>query len=98
MARRSKQSRGGEQTRRGDAVGVKIPIENRKCGARMITEHGRVEREACEYDDEQSDASQAQSRMRHATKKPAKSGAFQRPADGAPWSVELDRENHPNRG
>ena len=78
MAWRGQQSRRGKQTHRGDAVGVKIPIKNRERGARMITEHGRIERKAREYDDEQTDARQAQS---------------QRPAHCDPLSIELDWEN-----
>src|SRR5437867_8946664 len=93
MARRRQQSRGGEQTHRRDAVSVKIPIKNRERGALMITEHGRIEREPGEYDDEKTDARQAQSRMRHAMKQPAKRRAFQRPAHRDPLAIELDREN-----
>src|SRR5216117_1893390 len=74
-------------------VGVKIPVENREGGARMIAEHSRIERESYKYDQEQSEASQAQSRMRHAMKKPAKRCAFQGPPHRDPLPVKLDREN-----
>src|SRR5207247_10057604 len=77
----------------GDALGVKIPSKNRNCGARVKTAHGRIEREAREHGDEQTDAHQAQSRVRHAMKKPAKRCAFQRPTDRDPLAIELGREN-----
>src|SRR5437899_1758122 len=96
MVRRRQQSCGGEQTHRRDAVGVKIPVKNRERGARMITEHGWIEREAPEYSDEQSDTRQSQSRMRNATKKPAKRCAFQGPSDCDPLSIKLDWENQRN--
>src|SRR6266436_2230564 len=96
MARRSEQSRGSEQTHRCDAVGVKVPIKNRERGTRMITEHGRIEGKAHKHKHEQSDASQAQSRMRHATKKPAKRCALQRPAHRDPLAIKLDWENQRN--
>ena len=59
----------------------------------MIAEHSRIERESYKYDQEQSDASQAQSRMRHAMKKPAKRYTFQGPPHGDPLPIKLDREN-----
>src|SRR5260370_42203603 len=93
MARRRQQSRGGEQTHCRDAVGVKIPVKNRERGARMIAEHSWIDGEAHEYDDEQSDARQTQSRMRDATKEPAKRCALQSPAHGDPLSIELDWKN-----
>ena len=59
----------------------------------MIFEHGGIEREPDERGDEQADAGQPQTRMRHAMKQPQQRHAFQRPADGDPLPVELDREN-----
>src|SRR5436309_7774348 len=96
MARRREQSCAGEQTHCRDAVGVKIPIKNRECDARMIIEHCRIQGETRKYNDEQNDASEAQSRMWHPTKKPAERCAFQRPAHRDPLAIKFDWENQRN--
>src|SRR5438874_11052599 len=96
MARRREQSCAGEQAHCRDAVGVKIPIKNRECGARMIIEHCRIQAETRKYNDEQTDASETQSGMWHPTKKPAERCAFQRPAYRDPLAIKFDWENQRN--
>src|SRR5207245_9650107 len=96
MARRREQSRGDEQTHRRNAVGIKIPVQNGERGARMITQHCWIEREAYEHDSEQSDAGQSKSRMWHAAEKPAECCAFQSPTNSDPFSIELDRKDQRN--
>src|SRR6266436_7819201 len=59
----------------------------------MIAEHGRVQRKARKHHDEQADACETQSRMRHAMEEPAERRTFHRPANSDPLAVELDREN-----
>jgi hypothetical protein len=59
----------------------------------MITEHGWIERQANEYNHEQTNTRQTQPGMRHPKKEPAQRCAFQRPTDCDPLSIELDREN-----
>ena len=61
--------------------------------ARMVFEHGGIEREPDERGDQQAGAGQPQPGMRHAMEQPEQRRAFQRPADGDPLAVELDREN-----
>src|SRR5437763_16971789 len=93
MAWRREETRCREQTHCRDAVGVKIPIKNWERSARMITQHSRIEGKARKHNHEQNDTCQAQSRMRDATKQPAKRCAFQGPAHCDPLSIKLDREN-----
>ena len=59
----------------------------------MITEHGWIERQPNEYDDEQTNTRQTQPRMWHPKKEPAQRCAFQGPTHCDPLSIELDREN-----
>src|SRR5215470_7477683 len=59
----------------------------------MITEHRWIERQANEYNNEQTDAGQTQSWMRHPAKEPAERCAFQRPTHCNPLAIKLDREN-----
>ena len=56
MARRSQKFGPGEKGNGHQAVGVEIPIEDRQRGARMISEHSRIEREADERGDKQTGA------------------------------------------
>ena len=93
MTRRGEQARGNEQANRRDPVGVKIPVPDRHRRARMITEHRRIERKADEHDAEQNNSSDAQPRMRHTAKQPAKRRAFQRPAQRDPLSIKGDRKD-----
>src|SRR5205085_10511651 len=74
-------------------VSVQVPIQNRKCSARMITEHGRIKCETREDNGEQSDGGQAKSGVWHAVKEPAERRAFERPGHCDPLSIKLDREN-----
>ena len=62
-------------------------------GTRMITQYGRIEGKSRKDNYEQNDACEAQSRMRHTMKEPAKRCALQGPAHRDPLSIELDREN-----
>ena len=62
----------------------------------MIFEHGRIEREPGESGDEQARAGQPQSGMRHAVEQPQQHRAFQRPAEGHPFLLELYREYQRN--
>src|SRR5438093_12059243 len=93
MAWRREETRCREQTHGRDTVGVKVPIENWERSARMITQHSGIEGKARKHNHEQNDTCQAQSRMRDATKQPAKRCAFQGPAHRDPLSIKLDREN-----
>src|SRR5262249_4766639 len=93
MTRRSEQSRGREQARCRDAVGVKVPIKNWERGTRMISQYGRGQGKAHKDNHEQNDACQAQPWMRDAMKEPAKCCALQGPAHRDPLLIELNREN-----
>ena len=79
-----------------NSVGVEIPIKNRCRGAGVIAEYCGIQRQARKRDNKQSDASEAQTGMRHTMKKPAKGCAFERPRNRNPLPLELDRENERN--
>src|SRR5881227_898409 len=96
MAWRREETRCREQTHCRDTVGVKVPIENWERSARMITQDSGIEGKARKHNHEQNDTCKAQSRMRDATKQPAKRCAFQGPAHRDPLSIKLDWENQGN--
>ena len=59
----------------------------------MIFEDRGIQGEPDESDTEQPDADVAQAAMRHDAEQPEQREALQRPAEGDPFALELDRED-----
>ena len=96
MTRRGQKFGADKKRHDHQTVGVKIPVDNRQRGARMIAQDGGIERQPREGGDEQTDPDPAQTRMRNTLEKPEKRRPFQSPADGDPLALKLDGKNQGN--
>src|SRR5205085_12191859 len=93
VARRPEKPTANEEADDRDAVGVEIPVPDRRGAAGVVFEHSRIYVEPDERQTEQTHTDVTKAAIRHDTKQPDQGEAFERPAERDPFTIELDRKD-----